>query len=210
MTTAVTTNLPYIPRFSIIVAVSATTRGIGYQGKIPWKNSKDMAFFRKTTREVPSEDYTNVIIMGRKTFESLGGVALPARLNIVCSSCMEPGENHTTGVVVVKTLNEALEFQPSHKKIHKRFVIGGEQLYREAMLHPGCEELYINHLIFSPGAEPVCDTFFPPVDTDVYTGVDAAVYTCDNSQDMMGSSIIYKHYIRNYTLAANPQRTMMS
>jgi dihydrofolate reductase len=93
--------------FTMIVAMCEKTRGIGYQGTIPWKSKEDMAFFRTTTTTVPSEEYINVVIMGRKTFESLGSRPLKERLNIVCSRTTEK-ESPDDNLWFAKSLSDAL------------------------------------------------------------------------------------------------------
>jgi len=153
--------------FTMIVAMCEKTRGIGYQGTIPWKSKEDMAFFRTTTTTVPSEEYMNVVIMGRKTFESLGSRPLKGRLNIVCSRTTE-NKSTDINLLFVKSLSEALEKTSANytqKKINKIFVIGGEQLYREGMNHPYCEEILMNCLKL-PIHE--YDAFFPEVDANMY------------------------------------------
>jgi dihydrofolate reductase len=152
--------------FTMIAAMCAKTRGIGYQGTIPWKSKEDMAFFRKTTTEVPSDEYTNAVIMGRKTFESLGSRPLKGRLNVVCTRSVNRGMIVSESVLLAGSLDEALEkiaLLPA--PIHKIFVIGGEQLYREGIAHPGCCELQLNYMKI-----PVrdYDTFFPEVDPHTF------------------------------------------
>jgi dihydrofolate reductase len=151
--------------FTIISAMCPETRAIGYKNAIPWKCEEDMEFFRTTTRHVPSDQYINAVIMGRNTFESLNARPLKGRLNVVCSRV-------ATSVVVdepfllAKSLDDALiKIAGYHKKIHKIFVIGGEQLYREAIRHPSCCEILLNYIHVTH-----CDydTVFPPVDDDIY------------------------------------------
>ena len=173
--------------FTMIVAMCEKTRGIGYQGTIPWKSKEDMAFFRTTTTTVPSEEYINVVIMGRKTFESLGSRPLKGRLNIVCSRTTE-NKSTDMNLLFVKSLSEALSEDVVRletplrgapplwrrlektsanytQKINKIFVIGGEQLYREGINHPYCEEILMNCLKL-PIHE--YDAFFPEVDANMY------------------------------------------
>jgi dihydrofolate reductase len=157
--------------FAIIVAICEKTRGIGYNGKIPWKCQEDMIFFRTITTEVPSEEYINVVIMGRNTFESLGSRPLKNRLNIVCSRTLieEPSLKHIMADSLENALVKINDYKSS-KKIHKVFVIGGQQLYEDALNHPQCSELFINCLRL-PGPE-IFDTFFPEIDTNKFCCVE--------------------------------------
>ena len=103
-------NIP----FTIIAAMCEKTRGIGYQGTIPWKSKEDMSFFRTTTTDVPSDEYINAVIMGRKTFESLGSRPLKGRLNVILSRA-----NSNKDILLAKSLDDALEKISQYQgKIH--------------------------------------------------------------------------------------------
>ena len=152
--------------FTIIAAMCEKTRGIGYQGSIPWKSKEDMAFFRTTTTNVPSYDYNNAVIMGRKTFESLDSRPLKGRLNVVCSHTMNNVLKTYANLLFATSLDEISQ-HPG--KIHKIFVIGGEQLYREGIAHPECSELMLNYMKI-PVRE--YDTFFPEINPKIYELID--------------------------------------
>jgi dihydrofolate reductase len=120
------------------IAAMSLNRVIGAEGKIPWHLSEDLRFFKRTT-------FGHVVLMGRKTYESLGK-PLPGRENWVVSS--QP----LTGVRVIHDLDE-LGDAPDGREI---FVIGGAQLY--AALLPTCAEL----LLTLVKREVSGDVFFPP------------------------------------------------
>jgi dihydrofolate reductase len=91
---------------------------IGIDGKIPWKCKEDMRFFRETTLH-------GVVIMGRKTFDSLGGKPLPDRTNIVVSNFSRaPHED----VIWARSPVEAARVAWRHSSAP--FVIGGAEIYR--------------------------------------------------------------------------------
>ena len=71
-------------KFAIIASVSKKSFGIGNNGKIPWKLTGDMVFFRRTT-SFCSKDKKNAVIMGRKTWQSLPNKSRPLqqRINVV-------------------------------------------------------------------------------------------------------------------------------
>jgi dihydrofolate reductase len=75
------------PPFSIIVAATQS-RGIGYNGSLPWRISGDMAYFKKVTTETMDKSKRNSVIMGKKTWLSIPEKFRPLsnRLNIVISS----------------------------------------------------------------------------------------------------------------------------
>ncbi len=128
--------------FTIIVATDKN-RGIGYKNTIPWNNPKDKKFFREKTKG-------GVVIMGRKTYESIGK-ELPYRKNFILSKTL-------LGRNIFTSLNDAL-LHCKKNKLQNIFVIGGQQVYEEAINHPLCT--YIYHTII-PGHYK-CDTFFPDI-----------------------------------------------
>ncbi len=122
---------------SLIVAYE-TNFGIGNKGQIPWKNEKDMKFFRETTAN-------SVLIMGRKTYESIiqaNKMPLKDRIHIVISTQEtqkiegnheeKNAKTHQTSAEIhfVKSPKDAATlFATRFGKSHKGFVIGGEQIY---------------------------------------------------------------------------------
>jgi dihydrofolate reductase len=106
------------PRITLIVA-RARNGVIGRQGRLPWRLPEDLAFFRRTTMGHP-------IVMGRRTWESIGR-PLPGRRSIVVSR--QPGFE-ASGAEVATSLDAALALCAGSPEL---FVIGGAQLYREAM-----------------------------------------------------------------------------
>lgn len=134
-----------------IIAAVAKNKVIGKDNRIPWDIPADLDHFKALTMG-------HTVIMGRRTFESIGHV-LPNRENIIVSNTM-----HTLhGAVVMHSLQEALK-AASNEEI---FVIGGAGLYREAL--PLAEYLHITQVDLLPEG----DTYFPEID---YTLYDIAAY----------------------------------
>ena len=129
--------------------------GIGYKGDLLVKISEDLKRFKKMTTE-------NIIIMGRKTFESLpDGKALPNRINIVMTrdkdySCCDD-------IIVVNSTEELLEklkeLNPNDEMQH--FLIGGANICRSLM--PYCTKAYITKVY---KAFEKVDTVLPNLDED--------------------------------------------
>ncbi|PWQ98935.1 type 3 dihydrofolate reductase [Leucothrix arctica] len=114
---------------SMIVAM-AEDRVIGLNGSMPWHLPADFAYFKKSTMGCP-------IIMGRKTFDSIGK-RLPGRRNIVLT---RSSDLVIAGCDVVTSLDEALALVD---KEHEVFIIGGQQLYEQAL--PIANRLYLTHI----------------------------------------------------------------
>jgi dihydrofolate reductase len=105
------------PAISMIVARSRN-HVIGRDNLMPWKISADLQFFKRITMGFP-------VIMGRKTWESIGR-PLPGRRNIVVS---RNADLRLTGAEVAGSLDEALDRLSKSPRV---FVIGGEQLFKQA------------------------------------------------------------------------------
>jgi dihydrofolate reductase len=129
-----------------IIAAIAKNRVIGKDGKIPWHISDDLKRFKKLTTG-------HTILMGRKTFESLGR-QLANRRNVVISS------GTMSGVESYRSIPEALNALANEEKI---FVIGGGQIYAELL--DRADELFLTMV----DKEVDGDTFFPPYEELVIT-----------------------------------------
>jgi dihydrofolate reductase/thymidylate synthase len=151
-------------QFSVIVAATASTFGIGKNGDLPWKIAGDMAFFkRQTITTVASKK--NVVIMGRKTWQSLPPKYRPLvqRINVVLSRnpAIREELNLPESVIVAHSLNDALATLSSDKlmdEIDQIYIIGGESIYREALESKFCAKIYVTQV---DTEVPDLDTFFP-------------------------------------------------
>jgi len=128
------------PAISMIVARSRN-HVIGRDNQMPWKISADLQFFKRVTMGHP-------VIMGRKTWESIGR-PLPGRRNIVVS---RNKDYQATGGELVGSLDEALN---SLSEFPRVFVIGGEQLFKQAF--DKADRLYITEIDLAVEGG---DTFF--------------------------------------------------
>ncbi|WP_461480608.1 type 3 dihydrofolate reductase [Porticoccus sp.] len=131
---------------SLIVAM-ARNRVIGRDNGLPWHLPEDLKYFKSVTMGKP-------ILMGRKTFESIGR-PLPGRLNIVITR--NPEWQHE-GVAVAASLEDALVLAANDSAAvaaGEVMVIGGEQIYRSAI--EKADRLYITRV----DAEVAGDAFFP-------------------------------------------------
>jgi dihydrofolate reductase len=100
--------------------------GIGYNNDIPWDIPQEIRKFRKITTVCKSPDKINAVIMGRKTWESLGR-PLPNRLNIIVTTDYNYKVDKEN-VTVAHSINGAL-YQCDKAYIEHIFIIGGAQIY---------------------------------------------------------------------------------
>jgi dihydrofolate reductase len=135
-------NLKYI---TIIVAADLNN-AIGANGKLPWHLPQDLKFFKNTTWAMP-------VIMGRKTFESLGK-PLPGRTNIVIT---QNTSWHQEGVWVANSIENAIE-QAQTLQTNEIFIIGGGTIYASSL--PLVNRVYLTRVYTKIDD---ADTWFPPL-----------------------------------------------
>lgn len=153
--------------FQIVVACTPEL-GIGLKGSIPWKLPADMAFFKALTSGTSVSAKSNAVIMGRLTWESipLKFRPLAGRLNIVLTRSPRP-IGFDNDVLICSSLPAALRrlaTPPYLTSVETVFVIGGGQVYKEAMKLPECDAIHITKVDYSCE----CDTFFPRLDEESF------------------------------------------
>ena len=146
--------------FNIIVAVD-NQNGIGKSGQLPWVLSADLKYFKDLTTKTQSPLKKNAVIMGRKTWDSIPVkfCPLPGRINIVLSR----NDQLVLPAVVLQFGNleevfKEIEMGRLKNDVESVYVIGGQQIFKEALKQKNCQRIYITHIHHSFN----CDTFFPP------------------------------------------------
>lgn len=137
------------PIIALVVAMGENG-AIGKDGALPWRLSSDLKFFRKVTLGKP-------IIMGRRTYESLGRL-LDQRVNIILT---RQTDYDVPGAIVAHSLGEALAAgagAAEQGKMGEVSVIGGADVFREVL--PFTRRIYLTEVKASPDA----DTWFPDHD----------------------------------------------
>lgn len=142
-------------KFSIVVAADKNL-GIGKNNTLPWRLQGDLKFFKKLTTEAPAGKQ-NAVIMGRKTWDSLPErfKPLPDRLNIVVSRNKElqvPDDCN-----LVNSLDEAFKLCRTDQDIADVFVIGGGEIFAQALEHSDLKRVYLTEI----EEDFQCDRFFP-------------------------------------------------
>lgn len=137
-------------KVSLIVAMDLD-RGIGKDNDLMWHLPSDMRFFKETTSG-------HIVVMGRKNYESIPEKyrPLPNRENVVLTR----NESYKAeNCQVFHSLEACLDHYQSEKD-RTVFIIGGGEIYRQALELDAVEEMYISHINHTYGA----DTFFPTFD----------------------------------------------
>lgn len=173
--------------FQLVVAATKNGLGIGKNGSLPWASLPgDMAYFKELTSRTRDSKLQNVVIMGRKTWDSIPAKFRPlkGRINIVLSRSFgnsEHSENDSTrgnvasgaagcklegheGVYACSSLEAAEQLLDSpelKERVENVFVIGGGQVYKEAISSPRCTAIHLTQV----DKDFECDTHFPEIDS---------------------------------------------
>lgn len=164
-----------------IIAAIGKNRELGKEGKLLWHLPKDFNYFREKTNNT-------IMIMGRKTFESIGR-ALPHRKSIVITSQDDwQYENVMTANSMEDAIEKAMEFQKSKPEFSEEiFIIGGGDVYRQGLNY--ANTIYLTEV---DGMFPYADTFFPEWDTNKFKEVSREVHKKDTEHEFDFDFVIYK------------------
>lgn len=164
--------------FSLVVAI-AENNIIGGNNKLLWHLPADMRYFRLLTTN-------NIVIMGRKTFDSIGK-PLPNRTNIVIS---RNERQYDEGILKVDSLEKALEKAEILRKTDQQiFVIGGAQIYQMALAN--AQNLYVTEVKASFDG----DTFFPKIDKDIWHEASREKHLKDEKNNFNYEFVVYNRVI---------------
>lgn len=155
---------------SLIVAMD-DNRLIGNKNKLPWHLPADLAFFKRTTMGKP-------IVMGRKTFESIGK-PLPGRRNIVIT---RDDSFSAAGCEVANSIEAAMSLTKDDDEV---MLIGGASLYEQTIAR--ATQLYITRIHQSFEG----DTWFPEIDLSEWKAVNREDFDADHSNQYAYSFIKY-------------------
>jgi dihydrofolate reductase len=157
-------------RLSLIVAVSENNV-IGRDGDLPWHLSADLKRFKRLTRG-------HHIVMGRKTFESIGRM-LPGRITVVVT---RNAEYQAPGAIVAGSLDDALRRISGDSDV---FIVGGAELYRNTLDQAARIYLTAVH------ADVDGDTCFPEVDWSRWSLLEDVRFAADDKNDHDYSFRVY-------------------
>ncbi|MFC1997848.1 dihydrofolate reductase [Chloroflexota bacterium] len=147
-------------RISIVVAVDKNN-GIGYQNRLPWRLPADL-------RQVKLLTMGHHLIMGRKTYESIGK-PLPGRVTIIVT---RNPNYQAEGCLISRSLTDALALAGENEE-SEVFIFGGSDIYQEALLVT--DRIYITHI----HAEFQVDTYFPDFDRSLWIETNSVFHPAD-------------------------------
>lgn len=161
-----------------LIAAYSQNRVVGFDNKLPWHLPEDLQYFKRCTSG-------KAIIMGRKTFESIGR-PLPNRTNIVIT---RNAQFQAEGVKVVSNLEDAIEMAKAVNDVNgvdEVMVIGGATIYELAL--PLADRLYLTHV----HAHIEGDAYFPEVDFSKWHEMQRADYAASESNPYDYSFVVYE------------------
>jgi dihydrofolate reductase len=153
---------PHASRISLIVAM-AKNRVIGADNKIPWHLPNELKLFKRLTMG-------HHIVMGRKTYESIGRL-LPGRTTVIVT---RQRDYAVPGALVAHSTQEAIAACKGDDEI---FVIGGAGLFRDSL--PRADRLYLTTV----DAEPAGDTFMPELDPAAWKEISTESFDKDDKHE---------------------------
>ena len=157
-----------------IIAAIANNNALGKNNDLIWHLPADLKRFKKVTSE-------HHILMGRNTFESIGK-PLPNRTTVIITR----NKNYKVeGCIVVDSIEKAIEVAKEDKHI---FIIGGAQIYKQAMASDLVDRLDITKVHHAFEA----DVFFPEIDTEIWQEISREDFSADEKNKYNYSFICYK------------------
>ena len=156
-----------------IIAAVAENNALGQNNDLIWRLPSDLKRFKKVT-------LGHHVIMGRKTFESLGK-PLPNRTTIIIS---RNKDYQVEGCIIVNSLEKAIL---AAKSDANPYILGGGEIYRQALDHADMLDLTLVHHSFEDA-----DTFFPPIDFKKWKEINREDFKADETHDYDYSFVRYK------------------
>ncbi len=159
------------PRINLIAAL-AQNGVIGIENRLPWRLPEDLAHFKALTLGHP-------ILMGRKTFESLGR-PLPGRRNIVIT---RNPDYQSSGCEIAVSIPAAIDLCEQAEEI---FFIGGAELYKQVLSQ--VDRLYLTEVQI----EAQGDAWFPEFDRNAFREISREVHTGDKGDTLVFDFVAYE------------------
>ena len=162
---------------NLIVAYCKKNNGIGNEKSIPWYLKSELKYFKEITSK-KEHNLSNIVIMGRKTWDSLPKKPLPNRINIILSNnnnidYKKNIELNYKDTYVINDIEKYLESLKNQNQKQIIFVIGGAQIYKHVLDLSESNNLNfnlnLNLYITEIYNEFNCDTYYPKIDNNLYS-----------------------------------------
>jgi dihydrofolate reductase len=168
---------------------------LAIDGKMPWNIEEDLTKFSLLTQN-------NTVVMGRKTWESLGKKCLKNRINYVVTRKINTGLISGTSALIAPGIDEAISDSQLRYPLHDIFIIGGNEIYKQTMLI--WDEIYLTiikkeFINYTEGIETYLSVYYKDIDTifEEVSSIETKYAT-------------YKKYKRRVTIKVNKERLFYS
>lgn len=187
------------PVVTIIVAALKPLYGIGYQGSLPWRLRKEMAYFKRVTTRTSDPSLRNAVIMGRKTWDSIPSKFRPlsSRLNIILSRSFD-NEVIDENLLHAKSVQDSLQLIKD-KNIERVYVIGGAEIYNEFIKSGLVDNVLLTEIEHTEKEELDMDTFLK-FDVNQWTKQSKSELIEFTGEEAIDDDIREDKFIYNYTL----------
>ena len=154
-----------INKIDLVACINSKSYGIGYKGNLLYNIKEDLRYFKDITTSKgikDSDSIEDVVIMGRKTWQSLPEKSKPlkGRVNVILTSDLDFQIPDSDNIVVINSLETAIAlFDNVEETKFNIHIIGGGNVYREAIEKGIPEFLYLTEV--EDGDCKHCDTYFP-------------------------------------------------
>lgn len=144
--------------FDIVVAADLG-EGIGHRGQLPWHLPADLAHLKRLTTETEVPGATNAVVMGRVTWDTIPERwrPLPRRFNVIVTRQVNLAVPE--GAARSSSFVRALEVARARVDVERIFVLGGGEIYRQAIGMPRCRRIYLTRVL----RRYECDAHFPTI-----------------------------------------------
>lgn len=187
------------PVVTIIVAALKPLYGIGYQGSLPWRLRKEMAYFKRVTTRTSDPSLRNAVIMGRKTWDSIPSKfrPLPSRLNIILSRSFD-NEVIDENLLHAKSVQDSLQLIKD-KNIERVYVIGGAEIYNEFIKSGLVDNVLLTEIEHTETEKLDMDTFLK-FDVNQWTKLSKSELIGFTGEEAIDDDIREDKFVYNYTL----------
>ncbi len=175
------------------IAAISSNRCIGRDNDLPWHISADLQHFKQMTTANPDNDVQGIVIMGRKTFESMGSKPLPKRVSFIVTTqldyAQQQGLENSDKAHVVHNLDDALTQAASlahGAHLETIWVIGGERVFKKALMYTDRIELTHVDTEISEG-----DAFYPELPS-AFKVAEESEQMYDEKSDLSFRFVTYK------------------